>query len=138
MQSFKFFFGLCLGQRLYSHTENLPKALQSKILPALRLALLTKDTSMSLRSDENSKLFFYVVSKKASFHPQIESPTLPRKRNRPNYSILIYVEGHLSAESHHPVTVEDYYRPLYFEAIDYIVQALMSRFEQPSFKHYAP
>ena len=128
-----------MGQRIYSHTDNLSKALQSKTLPAiaaLRLALLTKDTLMSLRSDENFKMFFDVVSRKASLHPQIEQPTLPRKRNQPNYSILTYVEGHLSAESHHPVTVENYYRNLYFKAIDSIVQGLMSRFEQPSFKAF--
>ena len=114
MQFFKFFFGLYFRQRLYSHTDNLSKVLQSKTLPAvvaLRLALLTKDTLMSLHSDENFKMFYDVVSRKASLHPQIEQPTLPRKGNRPNYSILTYVEGHLSAESHHPVTVEDYYRP---------------------------
>ena len=46
------------------------------------------------------------------------------------------MEGRLSAESHHPVTAEDYYRPLYFEAIDSIVQAFISRFEQPSFKAF--
>ena len=142
MQSFKFSFGLCLGQRLYSHTGNLSKALQSKKLPAiatLRLALLTKYILMSLRSDENFKIFFDVRKadvRKASLHPQIEQPTLSRKGNRRNYSILTYVEGHLSAESHHPVTVEDYYRPLYFEAIDFILQALMSCFEQPSFKAF--
>ena len=73
MQSFKFFFGLCLGQRLYSHTDNWSKALQCKTLPAiaaLRLALLTKDTLISLRSDENFKMFFDVVLRKASLHPQ--------------------------------------------------------------------
>ena len=132
---FQVLFGLCLGQRLYSHTDNLSKALQSKTLPAiaaLRLALLTKDTLMSLLSDENFKMFFDVFF----LHPQIEQPTLPRNRNRPNDSILTYVEGHLSAESHHPVTFEDYHRPLYFEAIESIVQALMSRFEQPSFKAF--
>ena len=139
MQSFNFFFGLCLGQRLYSHINNLSKDLHSKTLPAiaaLGLALLTKDTLMSLRSDENFKMFFDVVSRKASLHPQIEQPTLTRKRNRPNYSILTNMEGHLTAENHHPVTVEDYYRPLYFEAINSIVHALMSHFEQPSFKAF--
>ena len=136
MQSFKFFFGPCLGQRLYSHTENLSKALQSKTLRAIAALRLTKGTLMSLRSDENFKMYFDVVSRKASLHPQIEQPALPRKRNRPNYSILTYVEGNLSAESHHPVTVEDYYRPLYFEATHSIVQALMSHSEQPSFKAF--
>ena len=72
--------------------------------------------------------------KKAANHPQIEHPTLPRKRKRPNYSILNYVEGHPSAEAHHPATVANHYRSLYYNAVDSIVQALMTRFDQPSFK----
>ena len=66
----------------------------------------------------------------AANHPQIEHPTLPSKRKCPNYSILNYVEGH------HPVTVEDHYRSLYYNAVDSIVQALMTRFDQPSFKAF--
>ena len=139
MKTFAFFFGLCLGQRLYSLTDNLSKTLQSEKLSAVsghRLALLTKDTLINMRNEESFKMFYGVILKKAANHPQIEHLTLPRKRKRPNYSILNYVEGHSSAEGHHPATVEDHYRCLYYNAVDSIVQALMPHFDQPSFKAF--
>ena len=81
-------------------------------------------------------MFYGVILKKAANHPQIEYPTLPRKRKSPNYSILNYVEGYLSAEGQHPATVEDHYRSLYYNAVDSIFQVLMTRFDQPSFKAF--
>ena len=72
--------------------------------------------------------------KLATEHRQIEQPSLPRKRKRPNYSILQYVEGHQSAEGHHPLTVEDRCKSMYYEAIDAILQAIMKGFDQSSFK----
>ena len=139
MKTFAFFFGLCLGQRLYSLTDNLSKALQNEKLSAVsghRIALLTKDTLINMRNEESFKMFFGVILKKAANHPQIEHPTVPRKRSRPNYSILNYVEGHPSAEGHYPATVEDHYRSLYYDAVDDIIQAHMTRFDQPSFKAF--
>ena len=56
MKTFVFFFGLCLGQRLYSLTDNLSKALQNKNLSAVsghRLALLTRETLISMRNEES-------------------------------------------------------------------------------------
>ena len=47
-----------------------------------------------------------------------------------------YVEGHQSAEGHYPATVEDHYRSLYYDAVDDIIQALVTRFDQPSFKAF--
>ena len=45
-----------------------------------------------------------------------------------------YIEGHQSAEGYHPLAVEDHYRQIYYEKIDTIIQAVMTRFDQPSFK----
>ena len=73
MQFFKFYFGLCLGQRTYSHTDNLSKALQSKILPAtaaLRLALLTKDTLMSFVVMKTLKCVFMLCQERLHFIPR--------------------------------------------------------------------
>ena len=48
---------------------------------------------------------------------------------RPNFSILVYVEGYeLDAPAHHPKTPEDHYREIYNEAIDSVSQALITRF----------
>ena len=53
MKTFSFLFGLCLGQRLYCHIDNLPKALQNENMSAVsghRLALLTEETLENMRN----------------------------------------------------------------------------------------
>ena len=140
MKTFSFLFGLCLGQRLYCHTDNLSKALQNQNRLAVSghiLALLTEETLENMRNETSFKLFFDLVVKKAADIPKIDDPALPRKRNRPNCSILSYVDGHKSAEAHHPTTVEEHYSELYYDAIDNIKQAIMTRFNQPSFKVFS-
>ena len=37
---------------------------------------------------------------------------------------------------HTPETVEEYYRPIYFEAIDLITSRIADRFDQPGYKTY--
>ena len=101
------------------------------------LALLTEETLENMRNETSFKLFFDLVVKKAADIPKIDDPALPRKRNRPNYSILSYVDGNKSAEANHPTTVEEHYSELYYEAIDNIKQAIMTRFNQPSFKVFS-
>ena len=102
-----------------------------------RLALLTEETLENMRNETSFKLFFDLVVKKAADIPKIDDPALPRKRNRPNYSILSYVDGHKSAEVHNPTTVEEHYSELYYDAIDNIKEAIMTRFNQPSFKMFS-
>ena len=63
-----------------------------------------------MRSDGNLQNYYHTIVKKAVKPPQIQQLSLPRKRKRPNYSILQYIEGHQSAESHYLLTVEDRYR----------------------------
>ena len=140
MKTFSFLFGLCMGQRLYCHTDNLSKALQNENMSTVsdhRLALLTEETLENMRNKISFKLFFDLVVKKAADIPKIDDPALPRKRNRSNYSNLTYIGGHKSAEAHHPITVEEHYSELYFDAIDNIKQAIMTRFNQPSFKVFS-
>ena len=91
-----------------------------------RLALLTEEILESIRNETSFKLFFDLVVKKAVDIPKIDDPALPRKRNRPNYSILSYVDHHKSAEAHHPTTVEEHYNELYYDAVDNIRQAIMT------------
>ena len=141
MKKFSFFFGLCLGQRLFSLTDNLSKTLQKEKMSAVsghRLAMLTKETIDRMRSEENFKLFYQSVIKKALLKSNVELPTLPRKRKRPNYSILLYVEGYKqTAPAHHPTTPEDHYREIYNLAIDSVSQALTTRFDQESYKAFS-
>ena len=90
-----------------------------------------------MRNETSFKLFFDLAMKKAADIPKIDHPALPRKRNRPNYSILSYVDGHKSAEAHHPTTVEEHYSEFYYDAIDNIKQAIMTCFNQANFKVFS-
>ena len=69
MCEFQFFFGLNLGQRLFSISDNLSKTLQKESMSALEglhIAELTIDTYQGMRTVSNAKLFFDIVSKKAN------------------------------------------------------------------------
>ena len=69
----------------------------------------------------------------------ILEPALPRKRKRPHYSILQCVEGgtQSSQEKYYPDNAFDYFKPIYYEALDSIIHAIKDRFNQPAFEMYA-
>ena len=52
----------------------------------------------------------------------------------PYYSILQFAEGHKSEEPHHSETAHAYFKAIYNEAIDTIVNSIHDRFEQLGFK----
>ena len=64
---------------------------------------------------------------------------LPRKRKKPNYSILQYVEGNPkpAGEAYHPEKAYDHFKQIYFEAPDGIVNAINDRFDQPAFELFS-
>ena len=60
----------------------------------------------------------------------IEEPTLPRKRKRPSYSILTYIEGHENGKGDcHQNSPVDYFKQIYFDALDNIINAIKDRFD---------
>jgi len=136
MESFYFFFGLNLSYKVYAMTDNLSKTLQSSRMPAIKgkkCADLVVNTLQGMRNDENFQSFYEVTKATSNLINQLDKPTLPRKRKRPNYSILQYVTGYEGPESnaHYPETPEDYFKPMYFQALDAIVNAINDRFDQP-------
>lgn len=140
METFSFYFGLNLGHRLYSITDNLSRALQDSKMSAVtgqRLARATLSTFENMRSDGDFNMFYELVLKKAGSHPMVGDPKVGRKRSKPNYSILQYVDGYDKTDPHHPITATDKFRSIYFEAIDYFISALRERFEQPTYHIYA-
>ena len=67
MKTFNFFFGLYLGQRHCSLTDNLSKTLQKEKMSAVSgqcLASLIAKTIQSMRNDSDFDLFYQTVSKK--------------------------------------------------------------------------
>ena len=133
MERFDFFFGLHLGERLYSHTDNLSKTLQGTKMAAVsgqRLANLTKETLTKMRTDQSFDYFYANVARKSEGEG-VGEPTLRRKRRSP-----ARLEVGSGAPSY-PTTAKDYFRRVYYEAIDLIVSAIDQRFNQESFSSYA-
>ena len=96
MESFELYFGLHLGARLYSHTDNLARSVQNKGMSACsskRLANLTIQTLETLRNEELYGNFYETVLETAKLHQFVNRPTLKRKRRAPSYSVLQFVEG---------------------------------------------
>ena len=82
MDTFDFFFGLNLGQRLFSHTDNLSRTLQQTKMSALggkRVACLTKDVLQKMRNDTSFRSFYCVVLLKSKSYPSMCGPMLPRR-----------------------------------------------------------
>ena len=60
MKTFDYFFGLLLGERLFSHTDNLSATLQSKNMSAVesqQIASQTVETLNRIRSEESFNAF---------------------------------------------------------------------------------
>ncbi len=132
MLTFDFLFGISLGALLLRHSDNLNKSLQHEFMSAAdgqQIAKHTLDVLLSLRSEENFKLFYKRILLDQD-HFQVSSPSLPRKRRAPQY-----LEVGLSA-SDYPTCPEDHYRQIYFEALDLIVEAIKNRFDQPGYQLY--
>ncbi|XP_057290813.1 zinc finger MYM-type protein 1-like [Hydractinia symbiolongicarpus] len=137
MESFSFYFGLNLGRKLYAHTDNLSITLQKEKMSAIsgkELAELTNKTMQGMRNERDFDIFYETVTKSASSMDFVSSTTAPRKRKRPKYDILEFVEGNPSSTGEAYYPAHAHYKAIYFEAIDVIVSAIKERFEQPAFK----
>ena len=110
--------------------DNLSRTLQQTTMSALsgeRVACLTKDVLQKIRNDTSFRSFYDVVLLKSKSYPSMSGPMSPRRTSAPRRIEI----G--TGEPTYPVTAQDYYRRIYFEAIDLIDQ----RFDQPSFDSYA-
>ena len=133
MKSFNFFFGVSLGELLLRHSDNLSKTLQASSMSAAeeqKTADMTVRTLQSIRTDENFLLFWKSTSQKAS-KLGISESTLPRQRKRPRR----YEDG--ASEGDVPESVENFYKRIYYEALDLIICGIKQRFDQPGYKLYS-
>ena len=90
---------------------------------------MTVATLQSIHSDENFNFFWKKVTKMAS-NLDVSDAVLPRRRKRPRR----YDDG---SEGDFPEKVEDFYRPIYFEALDHLMCGIRARFDQPGYKLYS-
>ena len=115
MGKFDLFFELHFGHRLYSHTDNLSKSFQSgKMFAASskRLANLTKKWN-------NCDLFQSQSYAASVVHLVI--PSLSSSRNE-------------TSNTYHPNTPRDYYRLIYYEALNSLITSLKESLINPTLK----
>lgn len=123
---------MLLGELLLGHTDNLSKALQASHISAAegqKVVEMTVSTLTSLRTEEMFTLFWSKVTKIASDNG-VADPVLPRQRKRPKR----FESG--TSEVCYPETVQDFYCPKYYEALDLVVNMVKSRFDQDGYKMY--
>jgi hypothetical protein len=133
MATFHFYFGIHLGHRLFSQTDNLSKNLQTTKISSLdgqRLTRLVKEVFNGMRTDESFRIFYEGVQDKARLLQFVGEPTLPRQRRAPTRFDIGSGSGSF------PESPSDMYRQLYFEALDLITTSIDRYFDQESFKVY--
>ncbi len=91
------------------------------------MAELTVQTLNRIRSDDSFDLFRKKVGIKAN-SLELSEPQLPRRRKVPR--------RYDSAEPEYSATLFDYYKRIYFEALDLTVSCIKDRFEQPGYRVY--
>ena len=132
MQKFEYYFGICLGDLILHHSDNLSKTLQKTDISASEgqeVAKMTLKTLSSLRSEENFEFFWERVTKTAK-DLDISDPLLPQQRKMPKR----YEIG--NAQPEFVATPDHYFKCIYFEALDLITTCISERFDQPGFAVY--
>jgi Domain of unknown function (DUF4371)/hAT family C-terminal dimerisation region len=133
MCHFDYLYGVHLALLLLRHCDNLSKTLQSTSMSATHgqaVATMTVKTLKSLRSTEKFDLLWLKIGQDAS-RLEVAEAKLPRFIQRPRR----YNEGSDPQPIHQ--SPETYYRQLYFNSIDTVVNCIEDRFNQRDYKIYA-
>ena len=132
MLKLEFLFGVRLGALILRHSDNLSSALQHKNMsPAegQRLSQLSLRVLKKMRYDEDFSAFYQLVLRDQSC-VGISAPCLPRKRHAPQR----YEVGSSVGSFHE--SLKDYYRQIYFGALDHAMEAIHDRFDQPGYRTF--
>ena len=127
--TFEFFIGVVIGERILKHTDNLSRTLQHKDMSATEgqeVANLSVKTLQHMRDESTFNLFWAMVQQLAS-KDDIREPSLPRRRKAPQR----FEVG--SSEPEHPSSPEEYYRQMYYEALDLVINCIQRRFDQTGY-----
>lgn len=134
MKTFNFLFGILLGELILKYSDNLSRTLQNVNISAAEgqeVAALTLSTLRSIRSDEMFDLFWEKTQRlREANGVDVDPPVLPRRRKAPKRLEV----G--CGEPSHPQSPKDLYRRFYFEALDLVISAINSRFDQPGYQTY--
>lgn len=132
MLTFEFLFGVSLGAVILSHSDNLSKTLQHTSLSAAEgqhMAKLTLQVLKSIRQADKFDLFYQRILLDQQRY-KVNPPTLPRKRRAPRRFEI----G--SSDGDHHSSPQDFFRMVYYEALDLATTSITERFDQPGYKVY--
>ena len=126
LEKFYCYFGLKLSYLIFSGTEQTSINLQKKntsIQEAVSCGDVARSYISQLRSDDSFKQFFPTVVDEAQQYTG--EPSVPRYRQPPKT-----IDG--GTAPHRFASAEDYYRSLYFQAVDLVSEQINTRFSQNS------
>ncbi len=123
MELFDNYFGLCVGELVLRHADNLSKPLQSKTISAAEgqhIAEMTVTVLKKMRSSEAYDLSWCSL-KKCPMLMQLSLFYQTQKEPKR------YESG---SEEYSPPTVKDHFQRQYFEILDCAINCIKSRFDQ--------
>ena len=127
METFEYCYCVSLGALVWKHSDNLSKPLQHtciSVSEGKEIAGITVKTLQKVRSDASFDMFWNTVTKRAK-ELKVNDPCLPHKRQCPARYLLGNAATEFPAD-----TPQDYYRHLYFQAIDTVITCIKERFNQ--------
>ena len=125
MHTFDFMFGVSLGNLLLCHIDNLSKTLQHKSSSAAEgqtVAKMTLHVLQSLHNEDHFKNFYACVLLDQAFPSWCSCSA--KITEAPNSFQMGSTDGNFHTSS-------DHYHQIYYEALDFVVQAVCDRFNQP-------
>ena len=133
MSNFSLFYGCALGEFMLRLTDHLSRSLQDPKTSAAKGQEIAADTVRTLLKDMNEDSFdlFWKHTLMRQAKMDVNDPVLPRKRKTPT-----------SFEQGSSVTYaffespKDLYRQKYYDAYDFVINAIQDRFDQKDFKVY--
>ena len=123
MYTFEFFSGVYIGERILKHTDNLSRTLQRKdmsVTEGQEVASLSVKRLQCMRDESTFTLFWAAVQQLASKY-DIGEPSLPRRRKVPQRLEVC------SSEPKHPSSPKEYYKWIYYEALDLVISVITFR-----------
>ena len=133
MSNFSFFFGYALGESMLRLTDHLRRSLQDPKTSAAEGQEIAADTVRTLLKDRNEDSFdlFLNHTLMQQAKMDVNGPVLPRKRKTPTR-----FEQGSSVTYAFFESPKDFYRQKYYDAYDFVIQAIQDLFDQKDFKLY--
>ena len=135
METFEYYFGVTIMQKILGHSDNLSRSIQSADLTStdvIYLAHCTVETLEKIRTDRDFDLLRNDLNEKAD-SLDLREPKQPRKRKLPQKLL----ENDTASTTYDEVSdVKTYHRHMYFNALDAVINAVKDQFDRPGYTNY--